>query len=299
MYIFFEKIQRKVQSQLNEIADVFLKSIAVKKYPHPAFYKKSVADRISRSNESARETAEQQQSSALVVQERQQQPRVQRRQQPQQPQLSRQRDTNRASDVVSCDFDNSIKDMRSTINERVIDTLNGVSLNDEKQTIETLSDILNQCLRYELAVVNLVTLNRLIVKALENFSNMHVEYDARIKQLQENFKRDSGDKSKLEVKSSKRGDKIKPKELRKLQDGLDTTRDVLQKLLNQVPMQLGVLKTELELIALYDNTDDSEKVHRFLTDPLIVEIVKRSCRLNRAYAVLRHSWTSLIPDDFF
>lgn len=188
--------------------------------------------------------------------------------------------------------------MRSTINERVIDTLNGVSLNDETQTVGTLSDILNQCLRYELAVVNLVTLNRLIVKALENFSNMHVEYDAKIKQLQENFKSDKNG-MKIEGEKSNAVEKIKPNELRKLQDGLDTTRDVLQKLLNQVPLQLGVLKTELELIALYDNTDDSEKVHRFLTDPLIVEIVKRSCRLNRAYSVLRHSWSSLIPDDFF
>lgn len=303
MYLFFEKIQRKVQLQLSAINDIFMRSMSAKKYPHTAFYKKLIdGDRQQRikegnvdmnekddngnagvsrgrasasNNEKGRTRASLSATSAMSGSAMN---------------LDSRRQSNGvggdSSDAQTCDFDDSIRDMRSTINERVIDTLNGVSLNDERRTVRTLADIVNQCLRYELAIVNLVTLSRLIVKALANFSNTHVRYDEKIKILQSDY-------------SDGKTSSVKANELRRLQDELDTTRNVLQKLLNQVPLQMAQLKTELELIALYDDTDDTPKIHRFLTDPLIMEIVKRSCRLTKAYSLLRHSWDKLIPSDFF
>lgn len=183
--------------------------------------------------------------------------------------------------------------IKNTIYERASDTLANIKFEYEATNLDLVRMIVDSCLRYQIAVRNLVSLARYLSESLDRFNKTHLLYDDMLKKLQK-----MPDKSILGANQSESTSAVLPtmEQMVDVQNNLEITKETLQKFLNQVPSQLASLRIEIDLMNIYDNVDDTVKLHRFFGNQYIKSLMQQTASptLRGAYQRICHSWNELL-----
>lgn len=185
------------------------------------------------------------------------------------------------------------------VNCRTIDLIRSVQNMNGTLRPDSMLDIYQANLRFQLAVQNLVLTRAMLSTSLDEFITRVADYEALIRSsaipvaaaspvatYADDDNLVSSTTTDDELSSSSREAALSAK-LGEIQSNIT----VIQSFLNQSPMLSNPIRMELHLMEIYDDFDDSVAVHRLLTDPNALSLLPNDRQS------IYHDWNYIASEE--